>query len=226
MTKFYDEIYNAIIKFLDFETVKVVLVGSPGFLKDEFLNYLNEKAIHDENILLKKNKSKFLKLHSSSGYKSAIDELLSNNEVQTQLTSIKAVDEVRALKKFCDIMNSDPDRACYGLQDVITANEHLAINELLVSDRMYRSTNFEERNKYMDLIESVKSSNGKVFLFSSLHVSGEQLNNFTGIAAILRFPLPEDESGRVDHVDNSDANQPESGANTQGTIDEDIYNFL
>ena len=30
-----------------------------------------------------------------------------------------------------------------------------------------------------------------MYQFSSLHVSGEQLNMYTGIAAILRFPIPE-----------------------------------
>jgi protein pelota len=190
-----------------------------------------ERATKEENTSLKKNRSKFLKVFSSSGYKTAVEELLSNTEVMSQLSTVRAVDEVRALRTFCDMMNSDPDRACYGLQDVLRANEHLAIDELLISDRMYRCNNFEERNKYMDLIDSVRSTNGKVFLFSSLHVSGEQLNNYTGIAATLRFPLPD-----VDEGDGTDS------TSTQGTthaptmqekkqveekiIEEDIFNFL
>ena len=31
----------------------------------------------------------------------------------------------------------------------------------------------------------------KVFIFSSLHVSGEQLDLYTGVAATLRYPLPD-----------------------------------
>ena len=30
-----------------------------------------------------------------------------------------------------------------------------------------------------------------VFIFSSMHISGEQLDQYTGVAASLRFPLPE-----------------------------------
>lgn len=32
---------------------------------------------------------------------------------------------------------------------------------------------------------------GEVHIFSGMHASGEQLNQLTGIAAVLRFPLPD-----------------------------------
>lgn len=35
------------------------------------------------------------------------------------------------------------------------------------------------------MIEEIKNKGGEVFIFSSLHPSGKQLNNYTGIAAIL-----------------------------------------
>jgi protein pelota len=75
------------------------------------------------------------------------------------------------------------------LKEVLSANEQLAIENLLIIDTLYRSSNFDERNRYVELIDSVKHSGGRVSKFSSLHISGEQLNNFTGIAAILRFPI-------------------------------------
>lgn len=50
-------------------------------------------------------------------------------------------------------------------------------------------------------MDGVKEAGGKTYMFSSLHPSGEQLNNvkychlcnwqLTGIAAILRFPVEE-----------------------------------
>ncbi len=36
-----------------------------------------------------------------------------------------------------------------------------------------------------------RETSGEVRVFSSLHVSGEQLAQLTGVAAILRFPCPE-----------------------------------
>jgi protein pelota len=99
--------------------------------------------------------------------------------------------KVKALSDFHAMLSNDADRACYGLKEVLTANEQVAIDQLLITDTMYRSNNFVERKKYVDLIDSVRENGGKVYKFSSLHVSGEQLNNYTGIAAILRFPIPD-----------------------------------
>ena len=43
----------------------------------------------------------------------------------------------------------------------------------------------------MALVEAVQAGGGQVFVFSTRHQSGKQLQDFTGIAAILRFPMPE-----------------------------------
>ena len=43
----------------------------------------------------------------------------------------------------------------------------------------------------MKLVEECQANGADIQLFSSLHVSGEQLKQITGIAAILRFPMPE-----------------------------------
>lgn len=167
------------------------MFDSPGFLAEDFMKYLLDRSLKEENSPIFRNKSKFLRVHASSGYKSAIEEMLGSPEIMSRLTNVKAVDEVRALKHFCDMISNDPDRACYSYKEVVRANEQLAIEELLITDQMYRCDNFDERNKYVALMESVKANGGKVYHFSSMHVSGEQLNNFTGIAATLRFPLPD-----------------------------------
>jgi protein pelota len=39
---------------------------------------------------------------------------------------------------------------------------------------------------------------GEVSIFSGMHTSGEQLNQLTGIAAVLRFPLPDLEDQEFD----------------------------
>ncbi|KAF0294408.1 Protein pelota [Amphibalanus amphitrite] len=59
---------------------------------------------------------------------------------------------------------------------------------------IFRSLDLAERKKYVALVDSVKEYNGDVKIFSSLHISGEQLEQLTGIAAILRYPMPEIES--------------------------------
>jgi protein pelota len=53
----------------------------------------------------------------------------------------------------------------------------------------------------------VKSTGGEVLIFSSIHESGKQLDQLTGVAAILNFPVPEIES-----EDDEDAEQGNKGS--------------
>jgi len=189
--KFFDDIYTSLKRCINFDFVKVVLIGSPGFLSEDFWQYVMDRAVKEVDTSLLKNKAKFIRTHTSYGHKRAIDEMLQSSDLAAQLADVKAADEVRALHQFYDTFSSDPDRACYGFNDVAAANEQLAIAELLISDKLYRSDNYSHRKKYIALMDSVKANHGKVFKFSSLHASGEQLNLYTGIAATLRFPLPD-----------------------------------
>ena len=51
-----------------------------------------------------------------------------------------------------------------------------------------------ERRKWVAVVEDVRKGGGEVLIFSSIHESGKQLDQLTGVAAILNFPLPELES--------------------------------
>eukprot|EP00605_Chrysophyceae_sp_TOSAG23-4_P002915 GSChrysophyteH1.ASY1.ANO1.3210.1 assembled CDS len=194
MTSFFSDIYNAMRQYIDFEIVKVVLCGSPGFLKDDFYAYSIDRATRADDAPFLKQKSKFLRAHASSGHKKAIDEMLADSSVAAQMNDVKAAKEVQVLQEFYKTIGEDEDRASYGYESVKNADEQLAVKCLLVTDRFFlghRAGNFELRKRHVALSESVKEHGGQVFFFSSLHVSGQQLDNFTGCAAILRFPLPE-----------------------------------
>ena len=47
------------------------------------------------------------------------------------------------------------------------------------------------RKQWVALVESVEAAGGDVFLFSSRHESGRQLLDISGVAAVLRFGMPE-----------------------------------
>lgn len=49
--------------------VKCILVASPGFVKDQFINYLFKEAVRQDNKTLLENRPKFMLVHSSSGHK-------------------------------------------------------------------------------------------------------------------------------------------------------------
>lgn len=49
--------------------MKCILVGSPGFVKDQFISYLFKEAVRQDNKVLLENRPKFMMVHSSSGHK-------------------------------------------------------------------------------------------------------------------------------------------------------------
>ena len=55
-----------------------------------------------------------------------------------------------------------------------------------------------QRKVYAALVDGVREAGGKALILSGAHVSGEQLDQLSGIAAILRFPLPDLEDEELD----------------------------
>ena len=55
-----------------------------------------------------------------------------------------------------------------------------------------------QRARWVALVEGVREAGGRALIFSSAHFSGEQLNQLSGVAAILRFPLPDLEDEDLD----------------------------
>jgi hypothetical protein len=45
------------------------------------------------------------------------------------------------------------------------------------------------RHHYVEMVEAVRSRGGEALIFSSMHESGQQLDQISGIAAILTYPL-------------------------------------
>ena len=206
LTRFYENVMQGILRHINFDIVKCVILASPGFVKDQYMDYMIEQAVKSDNKVILENKSKFLLVHASSGFKHSLKEVLAEPAVVSRIADTKAASEVKALETFYTILQTDPSRAFYGKKHVITANEAQAIETLLISDKLFRCQDVALRKEYVELVETVKESGGDVKIFSSLHVSGEQLEQITGIAAILRFPMPEleDESDGESDSDDDD----------------------
>ncbi len=109
--------------------------------------------------------------------------------VATLLRETKAAAETQALRDFHTFLRDQPDRAVYGFRHVTHANDLQAIDRLLVTDSLFRSSGLASRRRFVALVDAARDNGAHVHVFSSLHVSGEQLAQLSGIAAILRFPV-------------------------------------
>eukprot|EP01029_Cantina_marsupialis_P019165 TRINITY_DN44561_c0_g2_i1.p1 TRINITY_DN44561_c0_g2~~TRINITY_DN44561_c0_g2_i1.p1 ORF type:complete len:388 (-),score=110.73 TRINITY_DN44561_c0_g2_i1:172-1335(-) len=189
--RFYSIVSQALEKSIDFEKVKCIIIASAGFVKESFFKHMMEKAEKEMNKTLLSYRDKFLLVHSSSGHRCALKEVLADPGVQTQLRDTKAAEEMTVLEKFFDFMHSDPSKVTYGMKSVQFAVEQGAVESLLVSDSLFRSMDFALRRNYVKLVDDCKDMGGRVLVFSTMHMSGQQLEQICGVAAILRFPITE-----------------------------------
>ncbi|KAH7571380.1 hypothetical protein ACOSP7_013868 [Xanthoceras sorbifolium] len=191
LKKFFENVLQAFLKYVDFNVVRCAVIASPGFTKDQFHRHLLLEAERRQLRPIIENKSRIILVHTSSGYKHSLREVLDAPNVMNMIKDTKAAQEVQALKDFFNMLSNDPTRACYGPKHVEVAHERMAVQTLLITDDLFRNADVVTRKKYVNLVNSVKNSGGTAHVFSSMHVSGEQLGQLTGIAAILRFPLPD-----------------------------------
>ena len=93
------------------------------------------------------------------------------------------------------------------------------MDTLLISDKLFRHKNFEQRKLFISLKDSVEESGGLVTVFSSEHPSGEQLNNLGGLASLLRFPF------NMDYLEEEEEKEEEEEEEDEGSLDLDIDQF-
>ncbi|XP_044003835.1 protein pelota isoform X2 [Aphidius gifuensis] len=171
--RFYESVVQAILRHVNFDVVKCVIIASPGFVKDQFMEYMTQQAIKSDNKLLMENKSKFMLVHSSSGFKHSLKEILAESTVVSRISDTKAAGEVKALENFYAMLQTNPSRAFYGKKHCQVAAASQAIETLLVSDKLFRCQDISTRKEYVDLVENVREAGGDVKIFSSMHISGE-----------------------------------------------------
>lgn len=209
LQRFFDQIYQSILRHFDFEILKVIIVAGPGFIKDQIFTYIFDQATKADHKALLQNRFKFLTVHSSSGHKHALQEIMNDPTIQVKLADTKATREINALKEFYAMLEKDPDRAFYGFNHVRIADRNSAIQTLLITDELFRSADITIRRLYGRMVERVQKTGGSSLIFSSMHVSGEQLNQLSGIAAILKFPLPEIEELEATEIKNGNLEKTE-----------------
>ena len=54
------------------------------------------------------------------------------------------------------MLDTDPERAFFSYKHVCKANEMGAVDKLMVTDELFRSSNIAERKRYVQLVESCR----------------------------------------------------------------------
>ncbi|CCD24443.1 uncharacterized protein NDAI_0D01290 [Naumovozyma dairenensis CBS 421] len=190
-TKFYKAIYESIKKNFDISNLKLILLCSPAFYAKTLYDKILQYAKEEQNKLILSNQNKFLVAHCSTGYLQGISEVLKDPLFTSKLNDTKYTQDVQILDDFLKHLDADDFKAWYGESEVVKAAEMGAINYLLITDIIMRSSDLVQRKKFQNVADVVEQNGGKVIVFSTLHESGEELDKLTGVACILKYPLPD-----------------------------------
>ncbi|PAV20930.1 mRNA surveillance pelota [Pyrrhoderma noxium] len=189
LQRFYETVYQSFLRHIPYASLRAIVIASPGFVRDAIYDYIFGQATKANNKALLQAKNKFMRVHVNSPHVHSLMEVMKSPEVTSQLKETKFAREGIMLDKFHKMLGVDEMRAWYGPEHVALAADRGAIGTLLISDELFRAKDPSERKKYVRLVESVRQKGAEVLIFSSMHESGQQLNQLTGIAAILTFPL-------------------------------------
>ena len=190
---FFDKVLNQLVKQINFENTKVLIIASPGFTKDDFKKFMEQKI--DNNAKdwadLKSNLNKIIYTHSSSGFKHSLEEILIKPEIKRLIKDTKCIDDVSVMERFNEILGTDMDKVFFGHKAFDIAFEKKAIDTLIVTDGYLRKIPASVRKDLSAKIKELKTYTVEVCQFSSLHPTGEKIDEFGGIVGIMKYVVPE-----------------------------------
>ena len=178
------ELFKSAIKALketqiDLDTPIVVL--GLGYIKDDFLRYLERESDLKERII-------DVKSVNSTG-KAGIYEALRSGVLSKALRHMRMVKETEAVEELLKRLGKGQGDVAYGLKEVQKANSMGAIDKLLLTDSYLREALDEERESLERLMREVENKGGEIIIVSVEHEAGVKLSSLGRIAALLRFPI-------------------------------------
>ncbi len=100
LKRFYEAIYQAVLRHVDFDRIKCVLAASSGYVKDDWFKYMLEQSVRRDDRPFIENKSKFVLCKASCGHSFALEEVFSDPAIMERLQETKMAKEVEALNRF------------------------------------------------------------------------------------------------------------------------------
>ncbi len=169
--QFYSEVAGALGNI---EADSIVLAG-PGFAKENFMKYLNEKfpALAKKTIL-----------EDIAGYgESGIQEALRKGAVQKVLENTRVARETAMIEEVLEAITLD--KGAYGLKEVEEALDYGAADLLLVTDEAFS----KHRDEVEKLLDKAEKTRCEYHIVSSEHEAGQKLDHVSGVVARLRFKM-------------------------------------
>lgn len=207
MAKFFQVTLDTLLRQMEFnasstastsnEPVRPILLASPGFVAAGFQKHI-QSAASTNMPALKRLLPSIVVVHSASGHLHALSEVLQSPSVKTLLADTKYARETKLMDDFMEHLRKETNKATYGPREVEKAVDQGAVGRgggvLIISNRLFRAQDVAERKRWVALVDRVRDvEGGEVRVLSSDHESGKRLDGLGGVAALLTFPIAEEE---------------------------------
>lgn len=180
---FFRKALNSLRQIWEETHAPIVVIGV-GFLKNDFVKYVEKEAQTLAQSIVD------VKSVNNSGVAGVYEALRSGILTKT-LHYLRVSDEAEAMEELLKRIGRNERNVVYGLKDVEKAGSLGAIETMLVADTLLREASDEQRLLIEEIMKSVEAKGGKNMVISTEHEAGEKLLALGGVAALLRFHLPE-----------------------------------
>ncbi len=150
------------------EEVDDLILAGPGFEKEKVYNLLPDEL-----------KSKTFTQDTSVTGETGLQEAIKRGALKKVVESSRIGDETEAVEEFLEDLEQG-GKASYG-EPVKELAEQGTVKKLLVTQEKFREN--------PDMVEKVEQTGGEVQVIHTDHEAGQRLENFGGIAAILRYDV-------------------------------------
>ena len=168
----YEKVIESITKF---DSIQNILIAGPGFVKNDFFDYLKDKHSELAKISIVEP--------TGSGGRNGISEVLKKGTVEKLTSENRVAQEMGAINNLLTEIGKNSAKIAYGVRETQNAINLGAVEQLLILDTEVAGENMGEA---MDMVENMK---GEVMVISSEHEGGKQLESLGGMAAILRYQI-------------------------------------
>ncbi len=184
-TQAFKEFFKTALKFLKEEwtaTHSPIVVIGPGFVKNEFANFVKDSASDVAEAVVD------VKGVNSAGA-SGIYEALRSGVFTRALKHVRVAEEATAVEETLERLGKGRLDVTYGFAEVGKASGYGAVEKLLLADSTLREAPDEKRLVLERVMKEVEQKGGEVIIISTEHEAGAKLLALGGIAALLRFSL-------------------------------------
>ncbi|MFW9919152.1 MAG: mRNA surveillance protein pelota [Candidatus Thorarchaeota archaeon] len=181
MKEFFEDTTVALKSQLEQNEIGLIIIAGPGFVKDHYKDHLMGARI-------KSLPSVIAEATNSIGVPGA-KEILFRGVISSAVEGIKLEEETQLVESIIEHIAKGDGLAAYGPDEVAKAVQYGAVESLLITDKRLREGDPAQRRWVDKLVRDTESARGKFHIVSTEHPAGDQLQNFGGIAALLRYKL-------------------------------------